>query len=68
MTTCPSSMGHVIGTQGYFFNIITKHSGASYIWYDEDSNTIEVWGKTSRIVKDAEKKVIKRIRMVNMYF
>ena len=37
-------MKYVIGTQGYYFNAITRCSGAMYIWYHKDKGVIEIVG------------------------
>ena len=46
----PALMKFVIGTKGYYFNAITKASGACYIWYHRHLNMIELWGTPCSIM------------------
>lgn len=44
-------IGLVIGKNGYFFKYITLWSGAVYIFYRNETNTIEIWGTPKSIEK-----------------
>jgi hypothetical protein len=56
----PDLMKYVIGTRGYYFNAITRASGVSYIWYDKNTETIEVHGPIWRL-DDAERRLTERM-------
>lgn len=56
----PEYMKFVIGTQGYYFNAITKASNTSYIWYDKENAVIKVWGPVGNL-DDAEKRLRDRM-------
>ncbi len=56
-------MKFVIGTNGYYFNAITKASKASYIWYHHQNNTIEIRGFEGHIA-DAENRLISRMKYI----
>lgn len=43
-TECIRLMPMIIGKVGYHFKNITSISGATYIWFNKESNVIEVWG------------------------
>lgn len=56
----PELMKFVIGTAGYYFNAITRASGVSYIWYDKETNKIEVHGPIW-CLDDAERRLKERM-------
>ena len=35
---------HLIGKDGKHFKRITKAAGVSFIWYNEDINSVSIWG------------------------
>jgi hypothetical protein len=35
---------YLIGKRGIFFKQFTKHADVSFIWYDEDTHTVTLWG------------------------
>lgn len=68
LTILPKNIGAVIGKQGYYFNVITYVSNASYIWYDKEKQVIEVWGENDAIINDAERRLIERMDSVEWMF
>lgn len=43
----PKNMMHMIGSKGRHFKHVTSSSGVSYIWYDDRTHDIEIWGTPS---------------------
>jgi hypothetical protein len=43
-------MRFVIGKNGSVFKAITERSGAEYIWYKKETNTIELWGTRASLL------------------
>ena len=60
----PALMKFVIGTKGYYFNAITKASGACYIWYHRHLNMIELWG-TPHAITNAETRLSMRCEYIS---
>lgn len=56
-------MKFVIGTNGYYFNAITKASKVDYIWYHQQNNMIEIRGFEGYII-DAENRLISRMKYI----
>lgn len=56
----PALMKFVIGTCGYYFNAITRASRVFYIWYDKQTNKIEVHGPIW-CLDDAERRLKERM-------
>lgn len=56
-------MKFVIGTNGYYFNAITRASKVDYIWYHQESNTIEIRGFEG-YMNDAENRLISRMKHI----
>lgn len=44
-------MWKVIGKEGRVFKAITKKSNVKYIWYDSNTNVIEIWGNRINLMK-----------------
>lgn len=40
---------HLIGKDGKHFKRITKVAGVSFIWYNEDNNSVSIWGLEENI-------------------
>lgn len=57
-------MKYVIGTNGYFFNVITHQSGVQYIWYHKSSNLIEIWGYSDEVINNAKERLQKRMNTI----
>tara|TARA_B100001564_G_C20133109_1_gene443242 strand:+ start:65 stop:379 length:315 start_codon:yes stop_codon:yes gene_type:complete len=53
----------LIGKNGYFFNIITKAAKVNYLWYDNQRQTIEIWGPMNRLA-DAKTRLSDRIERI----
>lgn len=56
-------MKFVIGTNGYYFNAITRASKVDYIWYHQESNMIEIRGFEGYMT-DAENRLISRMKYI----
>ena len=54
-------MKFVIGSQGYYFKVITQQSGCAYIWYHKHLDMIEVWGDSLHQVQNATDRLQKRM-------
>jgi hypothetical protein len=57
-------MKYVIGTNGYFFNVITHQSCVQYIWYHKSSNLIEIWGYCDEFINNAKERLQKRMNTI----
>lgn len=44
-------MWKVIGKEGRVFKAITRKSEVKYIWYDKNTNNIEIWGNKMNLMK-----------------
>jgi polyribonucleotide nucleotidyltransferase len=56
-------MSKVIGKDGKVFKAITHQSGVEYIWYRNDTHTVEVWGAYHAIT-GAVTRVQERMRLI----
>jgi hypothetical protein len=56
-------MKFVIGTNGYYFNAITRASNVDYIWYHKESNVIEIRGFEG-YMNEAENRLISRMKYI----
>ena len=61
-TTQWSTMFKVIGKEGKVFKAITHQSGASYIWWNQAKNLIEVWAYDVDAAVDAVNRVVHRLQ------
>ena len=59
---------HVIGSNGKYFNAITKASGVFYIWFRKERNIIEVWGPSVPSMDSAVKRIFDRMELVKQRF
>lgn len=63
--TIPSDwMKHVIGSNGYYFYVITHQSNVSYIWYHNHIKMIEIWATTYDALNDAENRLKNRMNHI----
>ena len=49
-----SDMYQIIGKSGCNFKYLTKKFNLNYIWWNEEKNVIEVWGKHINLTKAKE--------------
>ena len=57
-------MKHVIGSNGYYFYVITHQSNVSYIWYHNHTQLIEIWGTSHETLYDAEIRLKNRMNHI----
>lgn len=61
-----SKIGLVIGKNGAVFNAITSQTkDVTYIWFDNRTKLVEVWGDSEMGVDMACFKILRRIQYVN---
>lgn len=53
----------LIGRNGYYFNVITKKSKVSYLWFDNQRKVIEIWGPIIHL-ESAKRRLIDRMARV----
>jgi hypothetical protein len=59
------SIGKLIGKNGSVFNAITTQTpGIIYIWYNNTTNNIEIWGSSLYGIELASKKILNRMYRV----
>ena len=63
LTIKPEYMKYVIGSNGKYFNAITKAAGVEYIWYVREKNIIEVWGPIHNLC-NAVKRLQDRMELI----
>ena len=57
-------MKHVIGSNGYYFYVITHQSNVSYIWYHNHIKMIEIWASSYDALNDAENRLKNRMNHI----
>ena len=59
-------IGRVIGKEGKVFNAITENTkGVLYIWYNNDSKEIEIYGENMMGIMQATQKLEDRMKRVS---
>jgi len=60
-----AQIGRVIGKEGKVFNAITENTkGVMYIWYNNDSKEIEIYGENMHGIMQATQKLEDRMKRV----
>ena len=60
-----NNVGSLIGDKGKVFNAITRNSkGMLYIWYNNETNEVEMHGNSMRGVLYATKKIKQRVEAI----
>lgn len=55
----PNLMGYVVGSNGSVFKAITHQvRGATYIWYHQHKQMIELWASTDSALEKMQKRVV----------
>jgi len=58
-------IGRVIGNEGKVFNAITENTkGIMYIWYNNDTDEIEIYGDDMKGILHAAQKLATRMKRV----
>lgn len=60
----PEMAGQLIGKGANVFNCITNQSGTKYIWLNNDSKQIEIYGDTMEGIETATLKIYQRINLI----
>lgn len=58
-----SHVKFLIGKNGSFFKNITKQSGASFIWYNPQTHTLQIWG-TQEDFQVAKEAIMEKIAQI----
>lgn len=59
------NIGNLIGIKGNVFNAITKNAyGMMYIWYNNDTHMVEMYGNDIRGIVYATRKINERIERI----
>lgn len=53
----------IMGKEGHVFKKITEKSGVDYIWWNKETNVIEIWGPHHRLMY-ADSLINSRIRFI----
>ena len=59
----PKDIGKFVGHKGKAFNAITRCAGVYYIWINNDTRDIEIWGPQARL-ENAKLRLIERMQLI----